>query len=64
MRIKIPFSQESTGTSQLDLRLENIARSVKSHLESLLAADSLHHIVFWKNVAYDALETFRATDLK
>src|SRR5271166_6224 len=40
--------------------LENIARSVKPHLESLLAADSLHHIVFWKHVAYNALEAFRA----
>ena len=61
---KLVISQRTRVTSQLDLRLENIARSVIPHLESLLTADSLHHMVFWKNIADDALEAFRAADLK
>src|SRR5258708_20975916 len=43
-------------------RLHSIFKTVIPKRETQFTADSLHHIVFWKNIADDPLQALHAAD--
>jgi hypothetical protein len=47
---------------QFDFRPENISRCVIPQFETQPAADAVHRVIFWQNVADDPLNGFPPTD--